>query len=348
MSLQELGISHKKIRKQLVVYINFRGEIKDIPSKIDELYQKCKNYVSEPAIAVIDYGVYSKSGQDIDVCFPISKPLEKKEFKCKYLEEVEVLLIDHHGPYAKLGKRAQELFNYLHTYGVLGTSWIRLVFHKLSLKNESKDEIEIQAILHGWDNRLARNIDRILGEDIRKEVMKDREKLFTIESTLDDKFQWIKNVLTKLDIIANNDQKYDILSCCAHEFSQKRIGKLKLIYEKTGDINEVIREMDKDFAWYEGQKKEGNTIFIQKVPYNQEGYDKASNLGDKKRNYCHCPLVKHYLNENISPTFCNCSAGWYRQYWEGILGKPVRINILKSLVKGDDVCQFKIILPQFD
>jgi len=345
MSLQELGISHKKINKKLVTYINFRGEIQEIPPKIDEVYQKYKSYAYNPAIAIIDYGVYSEGGKEIDICFPISKIPEKEDIKTKYLEEVEVLSISHNGSYDSLNESAQKLFNYLHTYGVLGTSWIRLVYHKYDLKSPHDNEIEIQAILHKWDDRLARNLDRVLGEIVRKEVMKGREKNFTIESTLDEKVQWIKDVLIRLDNLANDYQKYDILSCCAHEFSQKRIDKLKTIYENTGDVDEVLKEMDKDFAWYEGQKREGNLIFVQKIPYNREDYAKATNLNEKKRNYCHCSLVRNYLNKNISPTFCNCSAGWYRQYWEGILGKPVHIKLLKSLVKGDDVCEFEISIP---
>ncbi|MFX1327928.1 MAG: hypothetical protein ACFE91_07265 [Promethearchaeota archaeon] len=344
MTLQTLGISFKKIEKKLVAYVNFRGEIKDIPSKMEALYKKCNDYVSKPAIAVIDYGVFSEDGQDIDICFPISKNSEKLKIKKKYLEEVEVLSINHYGPYNELEKSAQKLFNYLHTYGVLGTSLIRLIFHKFDKENQNESKIEIQTILHGWDEKLEKNLDRVLGEDARINIMKGRDELFTVESTLDEKFQWIKQVLNKLDKMANDNQKYEILSCCAHEFSQKRIDKLKSIYEKNGDIDEVIREMDKDFAWYEGQKRKGNTIFVQKVPYNKEGYEKATTMDEKKQNYCHCSLVKNFLNENISPTFCNCSAGWYRQYWEGILGKPVRINILKTLIKGDDVCQFEILL----
>lgn len=346
MSIQELGISHKKINKILVTYNNFRGEIKEIPPKIDELYKKCKSYAFDPAIAIINYGVYSEGGKDIDICIPISKTPEKEDIKTKYIDEVEVLSIYHHGSYDSLNESAQKLSNYLHTYGVLGTSWLRLVYHKYDLKSPHENEIELQAVLHSWDDRLAKNLDRVLGEDVRKEVMKGREKNFTIESSLDEKVQWIKDVLIRLDNLANDYQKYDILSCCAHEFSQKRIDKLKAIYDKTGNIDEVLTEMNKDFAWYEGQKREGNTIFVQKIPYNQEGYAKARNSDEKKRNYCHCSLVRNYLNENISPTFCNCSAGWYRQYWEGILGKPVHIKLLKTLVKGDDVCEFEISLPQ--
>ncbi|MFX0106338.1 MAG: hypothetical protein ACFE75_12735, partial [Candidatus Hodarchaeota archaeon] len=148
MSIQELGISHKRINKILVAYVNFRGEIKEIPPKIDELYKKCKNYAFDQPLAIIDYGVYSEGGKDIDICIPISKTPEKEDIKTKYIDQVEVLSIDHHGSYDSLNESAQKLFNYLHTYGVLGTSWLRLVYHTYNLKNPHENEIEIQAVLH--------------------------------------------------------------------------------------------------------------------------------------------------------------------------------------------------------
>jgi predicted hydrocarbon binding protein len=44
--------------------------------------------------------------------------------------------------------------------------------------------------------------------------------------------------------------------------------------------------------------------------------------------------------------FCYCGAGWYRQQWEGAIGRPVTIEIVKSVLKGDEVCQFAIQLPE--
>lgn len=199
--------------------------------------------------------------------------------------------------------------------------------------------------MHKWDDRLEKNLDRVLGIKLRSEIMKDRDKLFTLQSSCDDRIQWLKETLNRLDKIANDVEKYEILSCCAHEFSQKRIDYLKSIYEKNRDIDEVINETKKDYAWYENPVRKGNIVYVSKIPVNPEGYEKAETLEEKKKNYCHCRFINTNLEKGISPTFCNCSTGWYRQYWEGILGKSVRINILKSLLKGDEICQFEIHLP---
>lgn len=348
MTLQELGISHKKIEKKFVIYINFRGEIKDIPPKIDDLYQKCKDYAIGPAIAVIDYGVYSEGGKDIDLCYELKDQELPSDIKTKFLESIEVLSVTHQGTYDTLNESFQKISNYMQEHLISGTSWLRLIYHNNINENSQANQIEIQYQLHKWDDRLEKNLDRVLGEKTRNEIMKDRKKLFSLEASKDDRIQWLKETLNRIDKVTNDDEKYEILSCCAHEFSQKRIDFLKSIYQKNKDIDDVIEEMVKDYAWYENPVRKGNKIYVSKIPVNPEGYEKAETIEEKKKNYCHCKFINGNLDKNVSPTFCNCGTGWYRQYWEGILDKPVRIKILKSLLKGDDNCQFEIEIPQLN
>ena len=170
MTLQELGITHKKIKKKFVVYINFRGEIKDIPPKIDELYQKCIDYVIEPVIAVIDYGVYSEGGKDIDLCFELKDQEKPGNIKTKFLEGIEVLSITHQGTYDTLNEAFQKISNYMQEHLVSGTSWLRLVYHKYNMKNSEENRIEIQYQLHKWDDRLEINLDRVLGKKKEKKL----------------------------------------------------------------------------------------------------------------------------------------------------------------------------------
>jgi predicted hydrocarbon binding protein len=44
-------------------------------------------------------------------------------------------------------------------------------------------------------------------------------------------------------------------------------------------------------------------------------------------------------------SFCYCGAGWFRQQWEGAIGSSVQIDIVESILNGDDRCQFAIRLP---
>ena len=345
MILKDLGIEHKIIDKQFVGFINFRGEISDIPAKIDELHEKIKENISSPAIAVIDYGVYSDGGKDIDICIPLREGKNFIGINTKYLDSVEVLSIMHTNSNDTLTESFQKIIKYRQDHVVLGTAWLRLVYHKYNQENPKENLIEIQCNLHRWDKRLEKSIDQILGKEAREKIMKDREELFSIESSYKDRIQWLKDMLDRLDQVTDDDQKYEIVSRCAHDFSPKRIVYMKEVYQNTGDVDAVIKEMYKDNAWYEKPMRKGNKLYISKVPVNQEGHDKAKTLEEKKKNYCHCMFINENLDNGISPTFCNCGTGWYRQQWEGILEKPVKIKVLKSLLKGDDYCQVEIHLP---
>ena len=53
-----------------------------------------------------------------------------------------------------------------------------------------------------------------------------------------------------------------------------------------------------------------------------------------------------FKGEEISFTFCNCGAGWFKPLWEGILGEPVDVVCEESVLRGDDRCHFAIHLPE--
>ncbi len=346
MTRQESGIARKKTEELLVASVNFQDgfEGKKMPSMFEGLLEKCKDYVCGPPIAVFDYGVYS-DGLDVEVCFPVTQPIQKGEVKSRILESAEVLSIIHHGPYEGIKETRRKLYNYLREHEIVGTNFEREIVLKFDAKHLEENVIEIQAVLHGWEDRFARSIDRVLGIESRRKIMQDSGTLFACESKIDERVKWIKAAIKRLNELASEEQKYDILSCCAHDFSQKRIEKLRAVYEQLSDVDEVIKMMRKDPGWYEHPRREGNTIHVRKIPYDRKNYERATDKDQKRRYYCHCPMVRDHLGVGISPTFCYCGAGWYRQIWEGILQKPVKVEIEKSLLKGDDTCEFTIHLP---
>jgi len=58
-----------------------------------------------------------------------------------------------------------------------------------------------------------------------------------------------------------------------------------------------------------------------------------------------CVLVSNHLDQGMPTSFCYCGSGWYRRQWERAIGKTVTIQVVKSILKGDEVCQFAIRLP---
>ena len=346
MISQEAGITRKKTEEMLVAGIHFRDdyERKKIPVMLERLFQVCKDRVCGDAITLYDYGVYS-DGIQVEVCFPVTEPVEKGEVKSRTLESVDVLSLIHHGTAEKMKESYQKLYGYFREHGIAATNFGRKITLKSDPENPEENVVEIQAVLHRWDDRLAKNLDHVLGPEAREKIMQGSDVSFTLKSGIDERAKWIKDAIERLDELAGDEQKYDILSCCAHDFSKKRIAELQAIYSKSRDLDEVINAMHKDTAWYEKPRREGKTIHVKKIPFDAKNYKTATDPEEKRKYYCHCAMVRSHLNAGISSTFCYCGAGWYRQQWEGILGKPVRVEIRKSLLKGDTTCEFAVHLP---
>jgi predicted hydrocarbon binding protein len=49
-------------------------------------------------------------------------------------------------------------------------------------------------------------------------------------------------------------------------------------------------------------------------------------------------------NCQMSPTYCLCSRGFVQKYWEGIVGKPLTVELLESCLTGARECKFAIHL----
>ena len=199
MSLEESGITKKRTQEMLIAGLNFRDDYegKKIPSMFEKLFKKCKESVCGPAITLYDYGVYSNE-IDVEVCFPVTQSVETSEVKSRTLQSVGVLSLLHNGPYEKIRESYRKLYGYLRQHGVVGTSLGREIALKFDPDNPEDNVIEIQAVLHKWDERFAKNLERVLGSDARTEIMQDIQQLFTLESTIDERAKWIKAAMERL------------------------------------------------------------------------------------------------------------------------------------------------------
>ncbi|MFX0114013.1 MAG: DUF6144 family protein, partial [Candidatus Hodarchaeota archaeon] len=292
----------------------------------------------------------------IEVGFPVTQAVETDEIHSRIFEAHEVLSVlckgDKYTP-EQLNAAYGKAYDYMLSHG-LAPQLLPIqteIFHDAN--NPEGKEIEIHINLKNWNNQLANGVEEVLGEDARKEVMEGSEKL-TPESSLDERVQWLKGAMERLDSIANEEEKYDAVSRCAHTFAKERIEELSTVYTNTKDetndslkaIDAVIAFMAEDPGWYEAPRREGYTLYSKKGPFNPQDFEKATTETEKKIAYCHCPMVRNRLDAGVPVTFCNCGAGWYRQEWEGAIGKPVKIEILKSLLLGDSMCEFAIHLPE--
>jgi len=346
--MAEKIVIHKQIEPILVAAIETiiqkRAEILPL---FEPLRQACGEAICGPAMVIQHYGAV-KDGFLIEVAFPVNRPVETGQVHTRLLEARRAWTIVHHGSPATLRDTTGKIFEYIRAHAGTVGGGVREIYLSIDPDHPEEDVIEVQVLRHEWDQHLADGVEQILGPSARKQVMAGIEAI-TDESSAEAYREWIHGAMRRIDTLTDDAvKKYKIISCCAHVFPQERIDLLRSIYEQRHDIDDVLREMYQDPDWYEKPLRKGSQLHLRKVPFNPEAYQKASTPAERRQAYCHCDFVRPYLDQapaRISPTFCWCGAGWYRRLWEGILGQPIKVEHVETLIKGNDQCTLIIALP---
>lgn len=319
----------------------------DIPPLFDTLRQVCGAAICGPAMVLNHYGAV-KDGLLVEAAFPVNTPVETEQIHTRRLEGGRAWSLLHYGPHATVRETTLKIFAYIQAHAGTVGGESREIYSTLDADQPENNLTEVQVLSHEWERRLAEGLEQVLGLEASKQVMTGIEAI-TDESSAETYREWIHAAMRRLDDVTDSlEEKYKVVSCCAHVFPQERIDFLRKIYAQHHEIDDVLREMYQDPDWYEDPVRRGSQLHMRKVPYNAEAYQKAVTPLERRMAYCHCAFVRPYLEETparISPTFCWCGAGWYRRLWEGILDQPIQVEHVETLVKGNDRCTLVITLP---
>lgn len=338
---------HKEIQAIQIASVKAVVEKRaDILPLFEPLRQACGDAICGPAMAIYHFGAV-KDGFLVEAAFPVSRPVETGTIHTRQLEGARAWTAIHHGPLEKIRETTSALIEHARARaGSLGGQ--REVYLVRDLDHPEQNVTEIQFTRHEWDRLLAEGLERNLGGEARQQVMEGIEQIGP-ESSQEVYTEWIRGAMDALDSLTEDaEEKYQVLSCCAHVFPEERIALLRSLFERSGDIDDLLQEMYQDPDWYEDPVRTRNVLHMRKVPYDPQGYELATTPVERRRAYCHCAFVRPYLDEvpsRLSPTFCWCGSGWYRRLWEGILGQPVKIEHVETLLKGNDQCTLTITLP---
>jgi predicted hydrocarbon binding protein len=55
---------------------------------------------------------------------------------------------------------------------------------------------------------------------------------------------------------------------------------------------------------------------------------------------CYCPMIE--LGLYRTPIQCNCSVGWLKKNLEAVLEKTVNVELVQSVLRDGNQCEFKI------
>lgn len=205
-----------------------------------------------------------------------------------------------------------------------------------------------------WLRKVAANIAKYSELEIMSEVDKYSTPL---EQT--------RELIRLLKLNFSNEEIHDILTESACFYSRDDLRPFAKLYKETDDLELVHRKLQekfekdivnykslsdselqyiKDHNWGIAGKLDGTTILATKIPAEFHEYFKSNDSQEKQSLYCHCPRIKESIKngEAIPYEYCYCGGGYYRDIWKTITQSEVKIEIIQSILKGDEVCQFKI------
>jgi len=116
----------------------------------------------------------------------------------------------------------------------------------------------------------------------------------------------------------------------------------------TQEIDENVLEYVRKTPTCQNGVREGDVIYVTKIPYMAQKYLQETNPKMKRYYYCHCPWVREGIlsGVEVSPNFCYCSAGFEKRPWDVIFDQPVEADVVQSVLGGDLICKFAIHIPK--
>jgi len=220
-----------------------------------------------------------------------------------------------------------------------------------------------------WLAKLSSCLDEAVGDEARKRVMEDSDGLPS-GSNQQEIIDWTRKAVGRLEALTGEVKAGEVLTRCACQYPRQRLDMIREKYAQTHDLNlvhcmlqEQFLSTTKDFlkltddhlkdivrrGWGVAGVRKGNMIMATKMPFEFHEFWEALTPVEKRYRYCHCHRVRESIREGSEPipvTYCYCGAGFYKGIWEYILQRPVRVEVLESVLNGDDVCRIAVHLPE--
>lgn len=183
---------------------------------------------------------------------------------------------------------------------------------------------------------LGRNVKHFAGEETRKKVMEGSEKI-TASTGKDKIARWIKDAMERLDTLVDEKTRIQVMENCGYSCADHN----KKLIERTKARRKKYRSVE-DFLEAERRKPMRGTKLVREGDVLYYFYTPRSFAKSMR---CYCGLLRGLPEkEMVSRTYCHCSKGFVKKFWEEVLGRPVEVELLQSAVSGAQDCKFAIHL----
>jgi hypothetical protein len=188
----------------------------------------------------------------------------------------------------------------------------------------------------GMIAEIGGRIEEFAGKKIRDKVMAGSEKA----SKSNDRAQialWVKDAIDCLDAATTQKKCQKIMTACGYSCISRAKGLANGIKHRRQKYSTEEAFLNAEIKKpVKGTRLElrGNILIQYYTPHTYT-----------RPRRCFCGLM-FALPEgiNASPTYCQCSRGFVEKYWEGALGRPVKVEVKETCMTGANDCKFTIHL----
>jgi hypothetical protein len=188
----------------------------------------------------------------------------------------------------------------------------------------------------GQIQEIGGHVEEFAGKKIREKVMEGSEK---VAASADRRkiALWVKEAIDRLDTSTTPEKCRQIMAACGHNciaHNSRLSQAIKSRRQKYATEEDFLKAEIKKPIKGTRLELQGKTLIQFYTPHD---------YSIPRR--CFCGLMLALPVEiNASPTYCQCSRGFVEKYWEGALGRPVRVELKETAITGADECKFIIHL----
>lgn len=204
-----------------------------------------------------------------------------------------------------------------------------------------------------WIVRFRKGLDENSGPGDKGCILEGHTS-FEPEKDSEGTAHWVAGAIRRMEERLDRATCERVMLTCAHRYPEKKMLEYRALYERTKDLDIVLRRICEDtesagLFFVKRPERRGDEILFTKVPCDPDGYRQAMDDTERRFRYCHCDVVREltrHEDADIPEVFCTCGGGWYVTLWEGVLGEPVEVELVESVLQGADCCTFRIKLPK--
>ena len=221
---------------------------------------------------------------------------------------------------------------------------------------------------------IMKRMETYAGEAMAQKVLQGF-KMPPLGTPLEDVPTYTDDLMQRIKSHLEPDLYQRILAGNNHGIPEESMKLEKEFYENSASLEDYLKEMhqrkveelqsycDRNAVWYEqiitqdvvdfvasnqeilSAKKEGNKLYVTKIPFDIVNYLKETDPIKKSYYACHCPFARESVisgGKAVDSEWCYCSGGFAKFPFEVVMDRELKVKLLKSALDGDEICRFEI------